>query len=99
MIDANSRVKCSTWINGPQFLWEPEHTWPVEKDVQMVSDTVVEVKYSFKVNLVSSSVNLINALEKTSSWKKIKRIMAVIMRYKETSLNLAKKHRCSNCTY
>ena len=57
----------------------------------MVSDTVVEVKYSFKVNLVSSSVNLINTLEKTSSWKKIKRIMAVIMRYKETLLNLSKK--------
>ena len=91
MIDANSGVKCSIWVNGPQFSWKPEHTWPVEKDVQMVSDTVVEVKYSFKVNLVSSSVNLINTLEKTSSWKKIKRIMAVIMRYKETLLNLSKK--------
>ena len=51
LIDANSGGKCSIWVNGPQFLWEPEHTWPVEKDVQMVSDTNVEVKYSLKVNL------------------------------------------------
>ena len=53
------------------------------------SSFVAEV--TFKVNLVSSSVNLINVLEKTSSWKKIERIMAIIMRYKETLLNLAKK--------
>ena len=72
LIDANSGGKCSTWVNGSQFLWEPEHTWPVEKDFQMVSDTDVEVKYSFKVNLVLSSVNLLNALEKTSSWKRLK---------------------------
>ena len=57
LIDANSGRKCSTWINGPQFLWEPKHTWPVEKDVQMISHTDVEVKYSLKVNLTSSSVN------------------------------------------
>ena len=91
MIDANSGGKCSTWVNGPQFLWEPEHTWSVEKDVQMLSDTDVEVKYSLKVNLTSPSVNIINSLEKRSSWKKVKRIMAVIMKYKETWLNLAKK--------
>ena len=84
-----------TWVNGPQFLWEPEHTWPVEKDVQMVSDTDVEVKYSLKVNLASPSVNIINALEKITSWKKIKRIMAVIMKYKETLLNLAKKRKAN----
>ena len=95
LIDANSGGKCSTWVNGPQFLREPEHTWSVEKDVQMVSDTYVEVKYSLKVNLASPSVNIINSLEKRSSWKKIKRIMAVIMKYKETWLNLAKKWRAN----
>ena len=57
----------------------------------MVSDTDFEMKYSFKVNLVSSSVNFINALEKTSLCKKIKKIMAVIMRYKEILLNHAKR--------
>ena len=93
LIDANSRGKFSTWINGRQFLWEPEHTWPIEKDVKMVSDTDVEVKYSLKVNLTSSKVNTINSLEKISSWKRIKRIMAVIMKYKETWLSLAKKRK------
>ena len=57
---------------------EPEHTWPVEKDVQMVNDTDTEVKYSLKVNLTSSSVNIINALE---------------MKRKETWLNLTKKQK------
>ena len=75
---------------GSQFLWELEHTWPVEKDVQMFSDTDVEVKCSLKVSLVSSSVNM-NALEKTSSWKNIKRITAVIMKCNQALLYLAKK--------
>ena len=57
---------------------EPEHTWPVEKDVQMVDDTDAEVKYSLKVNLTSGSVNIINALE---------------MKRKETWLNLTKKQK------
>ena len=56
----------------------------------MVRNTDVEVKYSLKVNLVSSIIKIIDALEKTSSWKRIKRIMGVIMKYKQTLLNLAK---------
>ena len=59
----------------------------------MVSDTDAGVKYSLKVNLTSRSLNIISALEKTSSWKKIKRIIAVIMKHKETWLNLAKKQK------
>ena len=76
-------------------MWTAEHTCLVEKDVQIVSDTDVEVKYSLKVNLVSSSINIIDASEKTSSWKKIKGIMTVIMKYKETLLNLAKKGKAN----
>ena len=56
----------------------------------MVRNTDAEVKYSLKVNLVSSIIKIIDALEKTSSWKRIKRIMGVIMKYKQTLLNLAK---------
>ena len=48
----------------------------------MVRNTDAEVKYSLKVNLVSSIIKIIDALEKTSSWKRIKRIMGVIMKYK-----------------
>ena len=44
----------------------------------MVDDTDAEVKYSLKVNLTSSSVNIINALE---------------MKRKETWLNLTKKQK------
>ena len=60
----------------------------------MINDTDVEVKYSLKINLVLSSLNIINALEKTSSWEKTKRIiMAVIMKYKETLLNLPEERK------
>ena len=56
---------CGTiYLEGEEITTSTEHTWPVEKDFQIVSDTDVEVKYSFKVNLVSSSANFINALEK-----------------------------------
>ena len=26
LTDVNSGGKCSTWVNGPHFLWEPKHT-------------------------------------------------------------------------
>ena len=58
LVDVKSRGKCSLWMTAPQFLWEPERTWPLKKDVQIVSDTDVEVKYSLKLNLVSSRVNI-----------------------------------------
>ena len=61
----------------------------------MVSDTDVKVKYYLKVNLVSSSIKIIDALEKASLWKKIKGIMTVIMKQKETLLDLAKKRKAS----
>ena len=61
----------------------------------MVSDTDVEVKCSLKVNLVSSRVNIIDPLGKTSLWKKIKRIIADIMKYKEKLLNPAKKREAN----
>ena len=61
----------------------------------MVSDTDVEVKYSLRVNLTSSSVNIINSLEKTSSSKMIKWLMSVIIKYKETWLNLPKKWKAN----
>ena len=59
------------------------------------SVTDVEVKYSLKVNLLSLSVNIINASEKTSSWKKNQRIMVGIMKYKEALWNLAKKQKAN----
>ena len=67
LIDVNSGWTCSTYVNGPQFLWEPERTWPVEKKVQMVSDTDFEVKYSLKVNLTS-----LMHWEKHFHWKRSK---------------------------
>ena len=52
-------------------MWKLEHTWPVEKDVEMlVSDTNVEAKYFLNIKLVSSTVNIINALEKNNFMEK-----------------------------
>lgn len=52
LIDVSPGGKCSAWVNAPQFLWESELTWPVEKDIQMVREIDVEEKFSLKVNLV-----------------------------------------------
>ena len=36
MVD--SIISKNRWINGPDFLWEPESRWPVQPIAQMLDD-------------------------------------------------------------
>ncbi|XP_054752108.2 uncharacterized protein LOC129257739 [Lytechinus pictus] len=73
------------WLNGPDFLWEEESSWPTQPSVlQNVSDDDPEIKKTAQVNLssVEKDVGINNMLQRYSSWNKLKRGVAWLLRYK-----------------
>ena len=69
----------------------------------MVSDTYAEVKYSLKINLVSSSVNIIDTLGKNIFMEKDRNDNGIHHELQrdilESSTEMEKKRRWSNCRY
>lgn len=91
-----SLIQGETWINGPQFLLQPESEWPQRPDnVTQNLQNDPEVK--------NITVNTITAEEKSdpankllqyySSWDRLKRAVAWILRAKETLTDLKNKRK------
>ena len=84
-MNANELLSQSTWLKGPEFLWnesvfqnEPE-TFPLSPDDPELKRKTVE---SFACETASSdSFSLLDRLEYFSSWYRAKRAVAVCLRY------------------
>ena len=73
----------NTWLNGPDFLWQSEKTWKCKNEHSTdLSENDPEVR---KVNVIRYENNgeeLLELLERRiSSWIKMKRVMAWILRF------------------
>ena len=89
--------KLSRWFTGPEFLWTPEDHWEIEEYDESVNDPDPEVKSSVKVNttVVDSNNIVIDALERMSSWKKMRHVVPIMLKWKET-LHSHKRQKISN---
>jgi len=96
----------SHWINGPDFLWELESRWPVQPVAQMPDDNPEIKKQSQAflsltnagvkafLSLTNAGVNYINQLlEYFSSWSRLKKFVAWILRYLEKLKQSSKRRR------
>ena len=76
------------WSQGPPFLKQPEETWPQRPaDIGEISDSDPEVKKTVEVfaNKANDQSNHITeAIEKFSSWTRLKKVMAWVLRYKQS---------------
>ena len=86
-LSAKELVKSDRWLSGPKFLTEEEQ-WPKQEEVQTVSDDDPEVKREkTSKKFLSANENEIppttRLLEKYSSWYKVQRIVAYMLRLKE----------------
>ena len=74
--------KSSWWFTGPEFFWTPEDRWQIEELYESITDADPEVKSSVKVNTAAVDSNniLINALERISSSKKIRHVVAIMLK-------------------
>ncbi|KAK0142198.1 hypothetical protein N1851_020135 [Merluccius polli] len=96
-------VQNEVWISGPAFLSKPEGEWP-DKRVQLEELTVAdpEVKKGILVNAttVEESTDVMQQLtEYFSSWIRLKKAVAWLIRVKGTLVNLSKKTKEINELY
>ena len=80
-LDSKKRDQIRRWFDGPSFLWNRKQCWLEKSQLEEVSDEDLKVKKAVKVNIsnIQKSSVLSRLQEITSSWIKMKRIMALIM--------------------
>ena len=84
-------------FKGPEFLWDNETSWPAER-TEVITDVGSEVKQLLIVNRITEKNGTLSYLtERISSWKKLKRIVAIVIQYKQKLLKIIKqKRQCHN---
>ena len=78
------------WTNGPAFLWEAEDRWPKQPEISVeIKEDDPEVKRERKTFSVASTVEadfLNRMVQSCSSWYRLKKSMAWILRYRSNLL-------------
>ena len=92
-LTVKNSLKRDRWINGPIFLWKPEADWPVQPSfINCLSEDDPEVKRSKVMHSVTSNEprHLLDELIcRYSSWFKLKKVCAWLLRCKAKFLNLS----------
>ena len=94
-LTVDSIISKNRWINGPDFLWKPESRWPVQPTAQM-QDNDPEIKRESQAlfSLTNAGTNCVNQLlEYFSSWYRLKKFVAWILRYREKLKQSSKRRR------
>ncbi|XP_071490097.1 uncharacterized protein [Diadema antillarum] len=89
-LKASELLKDQRWIIGPDFLAKEEKFWPSPPDVLEVPRSDPEVKKEVLVFATSVRGNMQDLFSRYSSWNKLKRAMACLLRYKKWLLAKAK---------
>ena len=66
-------------------MWTPGDYWKIEEHYQSANDADHEVKSSVKVNTTAVDSNniAVDPLERKSSWKKMRHVIAIMLKWKE----------------
>ena len=92
-LDANKDTSSSKWFNEPEFLWHSETSWPAEQ-TEAITDEDLEVKHSFIVNRIAETYGMLFYLtERISGLKKLKKIVAIMIQYKQKLLKIIRQNR------
>ncbi|XP_072172027.1 uncharacterized protein [Diadema setosum] len=89
-LKASELLKYQRWIIGPDFLAKEEKFWPSPPEVLEVPRSDPEVKKEIHVFATSVRGNMQDLFSRYSSWNKLKRAMAWLLRYKKWLLAKAK---------
>ena len=85
-LSAEALTDNSRWLRGPDFLWQPVHTWPIRPcPVPEVVHSDPEVKKATEVFLTSIEVrerSMNRIFEYFSSWYRLKKFFAWMLRFR-----------------
>ncbi|XP_072168900.1 uncharacterized protein [Diadema setosum] len=81
-LKASELLKDQRWITGPSFLTKEEKFWPTPPEVLEVARSDPEVKREIHVFPTSLRGSMQDLFTRHSSWNKLKRVMAWLLRYK-----------------
>ena len=85
-LDANKNTSSSKWFKGPEFCWHNETSWPAKR-TEDITDEDPEVTHLLIVNRVTENYGMLSYLmERISGWKKLKKIVAIMIQYKQKLL-------------
>ena len=80
-------------FKGPEFLWDNETSWPAER-TEAITDDVPKVKHLLIVNRIIEKYGTLSYLtERISGWKKLKKIVAIVIQYKQKLLKIIRQKR------
>ena len=88
-MDSKKKDQIRRWFDGPSFLLDRKRCWLEKSQLEEVSDEDTEVRKVVNINVtnIQNSFILSKLQEITSSWIKMKRIVALIMVLKGIWLN------------
>ena len=77
------------WYEGPKFLWEPESSRKRHHTIKEIDTADPETKKEAFVNRIEVKTDILETLEtRFSSWNKMRRVFALVLKFKT---NLLKK--------
>ena len=81
-LTADQTIRNQRWLNGPSFLWKTEDHWPARITLLELSDDNPEVKPEVRTYITSQRSVLEPIVNRYSSWDRLKRGVAWLLRYK-----------------
>lgn len=95
-IDASDTASLSTWMYGPQFLWQDTSHWPKQPRPHEVNEDDVEVKKEIAIHHTTSDT-IDNIIGYHSDWRKLTRTIAWLIRFKTHCIHRYLDHQVQ-CT-
>lgn len=96
-LSAERLLQSESWIQGPRFLLRPEGEWPARPDQPIHSEeNDAEIKRSAQVSLIHADERLdtmTQFVHHFSSWYKLKKATAWLLRLKDILLNMSQKRK------
>ena len=79
-LNTTKEAKIKQWFEGAAFLKLPKDSWSQKQEIGPLEISDPEVKCN--VNLVETKENILTRFEKISNWDKMKRVMALVLKFK-----------------
>ena len=97
-VRVESFLKDEIWMCGPSFLLQPKEAWPVDPDdLGKLTAGDPEVKVSAIVSVEQEKDNAVTCLiNRSSSWTRLLRVMAWILKLKALLLNIRKRKEATD---